>query len=60
MIPRRTYRLRLPSKTLVLGERTLVMGVVNVTPDSFYAGSRALDADAAVERALAMERDGAD
>ncbi|MGH9815827.1 MAG: dihydropteroate synthase, partial [Candidatus Acidiferrales bacterium] len=48
------------SGTLVLGQRTLVLGVVNVTPDSFYPGSRALDTDAAVERALAMERDGAD
>ncbi|MGH9861515.1 MAG: dihydropteroate synthase, partial [Candidatus Acidiferrales bacterium] len=61
MSPVRKFRIRLPrSGTLVMGERTLVMGVVNVTPDSFYAGSRALDADAAVERALAMERDGAD
>jgi dihydropteroate synthase len=50
----------LPSRELVLGERTLVMGVLNVTPDSFYAGSRAPDAHAAAERALEMERDGAD
>lgn len=54
------YRLRLPSRTLLLGARTWVMGVLNVTPDSFYAGSRALDVQAAVERALQMERDGAD
>lgn len=61
MLARRTFRLRLAGAgTLVLGKRTLVMGVLNLTPDSFYAGSRALDADAAVERALQMERDGAD
>jgi len=36
-----------------------LMGVVNVTPDSFYAGSRAASRDAAVERALGMIEDGA-
>lgn len=60
MTQRREFTLRLPSRDLVLGERTLVMGVLNVTPDSFYAGSRAPVVDAAVERALQMERDGAD
>lgn len=57
---RRRFQLRLHSGKLTLGERTLVMGVLNVTPDSFYAGSRAPGVDAAVERALQMERDGAD
>jgi len=57
---RRTFQLKLPSRALVLGERTLVMGVINVTPDSFHPGSRMPDADAAVARALEMERDGAD
>jgi dihydropteroate synthase len=57
---RLTYRLKLPTRTLLLGERTLVMGVLNITPDSFYAGSRVPDVDAAVQRALQMERDGAD
>jgi dihydropteroate synthase len=60
MFRRRKYKLRLPSRTLVLGERTLVMGVLNVTPDSFSDGGLFLDADAAVARALEMERDGAD
>ena len=61
MSRRTSFRLRLPRHgTLVLGERTLIMGVLNVTPDSFYAGSRALATDAAVERALEMQRDGAD
>jgi len=37
-----------------------LMGVVNVTPDSFYAGSRASSAEAAVERALRLVDEGAD
>jgi dihydropteroate synthase len=60
MFHRRKFRLRLPSRTLVLGERTLVMGVLNVTPDSFSDGGLYLDLDAAVARAIAMEREGAD
>ena len=45
---------------LVLGERTLVMGVLNVTPDSFSDGGIYLDTDAAVDRSLEIERSGAD
>ncbi len=60
MMKRRRFRLHLPSRTLVLGERTLVMGVLNVTPDSFSDGGKFLDPQKAIERALAMERDGAD
>jgi dihydropteroate synthase len=44
----------------VLGERTLVMGVLNVTPDSFSDGGKFLDAGRAIEQALAMECAGAD
>lgn len=58
--PRRKFALTLPSTVLVLGERTLVMGVLNVTPDSFSEGGRYLDPDRAVEHALAMQRAGAD
>jgi dihydropteroate synthase len=57
---RKKFKLRLPSRTLVLGERTLVMGVLNVTPDSFSDGGLYLDSAAAVARALEMERAGAD
>jgi dihydropteroate synthase len=57
---RKTFRLKLPSRTLVLGERTLVMGVLNVTPDSFSDGGKFLDPRLAVEHALEMERAGAD
>jgi dihydropteroate synthase len=60
MTPRRRFRLRLKSRTLVLGERTLVMGVLNVTPDSFSDGGLYLDTQSAVAHALAMERAGAD
>src|SRR5579863_405171 len=60
MFRRRKFRLKLPSRTLVLGERTLVMGVLNVTPDSFSDGWLHLDPDAAVERALDIERQSAD
>jgi dihydropteroate synthase len=54
------FRLKLPSRALVLGERTLVMGVLNVTPDSFSDGGEFLQPESAIERALAIERDGAD
>jgi dihydropteroate synthase len=60
MIRRRRFKLRLPSRTLALGERTLVMGVLNVTPDSFSDGGLFLQTDAAVARALEMEKAGAD
>jgi dihydropteroate synthase len=60
MFRRRKYRVRLPSRTLVLGERTLILGVLNVTPDSFSDGGNFLNADSAAEHALAMERAGAD
>jgi dihydropteroate synthase len=60
MIRRRAFRIRLPRRTLVLGRRTLVMGILNVTPDSFSDGGKFFDARAAVARALEMERQGAD
>ena len=53
MFQRKTYRLHLPSSgTLLLGRRTLVMGVVNVTPDSFFAGSSFLDTPSAIAQAI--------
>lgn len=56
---RKTFRLKLPSRTLVLGERTFIMGVLNVTPDSFSDGGQFLDPALAVEHAIAMESAGA-
>jgi dihydropteroate synthase len=60
MIRRRKFRLQLPSRILMLGERTLAMGVLNVTPDSFSDGGQFLEHKKAVTRALEMERAGAD
>jgi dihydropteroate synthase len=60
MFRRKTYRLRLPAGALLLGRRTLVMGVLNVTPDSFFAGSAFLDTPSAIAQALEMQRAGAD
>src|ERR1019366_6937863 len=51
---------KLRTRTLVLGARTLVMGVVNITPDSFSDGGAYLDADAAVAQALRLLGEGAD
>jgi len=48
------------SRTLQLGKRTLVMGVLNVTPDSFSDGGKFLDRDLAVEHAMELLQDGAD
>jgi dihydropteroate synthase len=47
-------------RTLALGQRTLVMGVLNVTPDSFSDGGRLLDPARAVEAGLRMVDEGAD
>lgn len=41
-------------------ERPLIMGILNVTPDSFSDGGRFFSLDTAIERAQEMERDGAD
>src|SRR5258708_1733946 len=60
MLKRKKFRLKLASQTLLLGERTLVMGVLNVTPDSFSDGGKFFDAERAIEQALAMECAGAD
>src|SRR5580658_457253 len=59
MTKRKKFQLKLHSRTLVLGERTLVMGVLNVTPDSFSDGGKYEQPEIAVEQALAMERAGA-
>jgi len=45
---------------LPLGQRTLVMGILNVTPDSFSDGGKYLDPEAALARAREMEAQGAD
>lgn len=63
--PRARHEVPLPRRpgrpaSLVLGERTLVLGIVNVTPDSFSDGGRHGDAAAAVAHALRLVEEGAD
>jgi dihydropteroate synthase len=60
MAMRPRFQWQLGSRTLELGARTLVMGVVNVTPDSFSDGGRFLDADKAITHALKLFDEGAD
>ena len=57
---RKFFRLKLPSRTLTLGKRTLIMGVLNVTPDSFSDGNKFYIEEGAIEHALHMESAGAD
>ncbi len=59
MQPFRTYSLNLNGR-LVLIDRPWVMGIINVTPDSFYSASRVNDEAALVERVRQMVADGAD
>jgi dihydropteroate synthase len=56
----RRYQWRLKKRELVLGERTLILGVLNVTPDSFSDGGEYADPDRAFARALELEDQGAD
>jgi dihydropteroate synthase len=51
---------RIKDRTLPIGERTLVMGVLNVTPDSFSDGGRFFSFDQALEHATQMISGGAD
>ncbi len=57
---RSVFQWSLGSRTLELGKRTLIMGVVNVTPDSFSDGGLHFDRDAAVQQALKLLDEGAD
>ena len=59
MIAERTYRFR-DGKELRLGARTLVMGILNVTPDSFSDGGKWNRRDDALRHMEEMVRDGAD
>src|ERR1700690_3016030 len=57
---RPVFEWQIGSRALQLGKRTLIMGVVNVTPDSFSDGGVNFDRDRAVEYALELLHDGAD
>src|SRR6201996_3709421 len=54
------YQWKLKQREIALGGRTLLMGVLNVTPDSFSDGGKYADPDAAFARALELEDEGAD
>lgn len=61
MLPRRPYTIPLPRRApLHLGERTLIMGILNITPDSFADGGAHFDADRAIDAGVRMVADGAD
>jgi dihydropteroate synthase len=57
---RSVFEWNIGSRSLVLGKRTLIMGVVNVTPDSFSDGGLRFDQERAIEYALKLLGEGAD
>lgn len=61
MQPRRRFTVPLPNgKHLPLGDHTVVMGIINVTPDSFSDGGELIDAGRAVEAGVRMVEEGAE
>src|SRR3990170_2930412 len=57
---RSDYKIKCRGTVLDLNARTHIMGILNVTPDSFSDGGRYLDTDRAVDRAREMAAQGAD
>jgi dihydropteroate synthase len=57
---RKLFFWKLKQREIKLGERTVLMGVLNVTPDSFSDGGKYSDPDRAFARALELEEQGAD
>jgi dihydropteroate synthase len=57
---RKQFVWKLKRREILLGDRTALMGVLNVTPDSFSDGGRYLDPDRAFARAVELEEQGAD
>ena len=57
---RKHFEWKVRDKLIQLGERTLIVGVLNVTPDSFTDGGKYQDPDRAFARAVEMEEEGAD
>jgi dihydropteroate synthase len=57
---RAVFQWSLGTRTLELGKRTLIMGIVNVTPDSFSDGGVYLDSEKATEHAIGLLNEGAD
>jgi len=59
-IDKQSHILKTARRDITLGDRTLIMGIVNVTPDSFSDGGRYLTTDQAVAHALRLIDEGAD
>jgi dihydropteroate synthase len=57
---RPSYIFRAREKTVQLGEKTRIMGVVNITPDSFFDGGRFLEDSRAIEHCVSLAEAGAD
>jgi dihydropteroate synthase len=57
---RTVFQWSLGKRALELGKRTLIMGIVNVTPDSFFDGGRYLDSGKAAAQGLQLLEEGAD
>ncbi|HLU99835.1 MAG TPA: dihydropteroate synthase [Acidobacteriota bacterium] len=57
---RREYLFRAGDREIELGRRTCLMGIVNITPDSFSDGGRFLETSAAIDRCLELESQGVD
>ena len=57
---RARFTIRCGDHTLELGERSLLMGTINVTPDSFSDGGRFLQADQAIKQGELLASEGAD
>ncbi|MCL4425485.1 MAG: dihydropteroate synthase [Firmicutes bacterium] len=57
---KKSYAINCRGRSLTVGRRTLIMGILNVTPDSFSDGGRWTDIDAALDHAQRMIEDGAD
>jgi len=57
---RKLFYWKLKGREIKLGERTAILGVLNVTPDSFSDGGKYQDPDRAFAHALEMEEQGAD
>ena len=55
-----THTITCGSRTLALGQRTLIMGIVNVTPDSFSDGGHFFSPDQAMTQAMQLVQEGAD
>src|SRR5437868_12134281 len=57
---RSVFEWNIGGRVLPLGKRTLIMGIVNVTPDSFFDGGQFLEHEKAVAHALQLLDQGAD